>query len=529
MILLRVFAFASLVLPLCMRGQNLPHTYTETVITRYVNEFNTADNELYKEAISNNEALEFLKNNIPLFECPDKSLERTYYFRWWTYRKHIKKTPEGYVITEFLPTVSWAGKYNSICCAAAHHLYEGRWLKDNIILKDYIRFWFWGGGDPRLYSFGAADAIYNYYLVHPDKQLLAELYPELKKNFRAWENEKRDSTDMFWQTDDRDGMELSVSGFLSEGGRGYRPTLNSYMYGEAEALARIALVLGKVHESRFYQGKAIDIKAMINNRLWDKKDQFYKVIPCNGKMEFSPVRELLGYTPWFYNIPLEECSIAWRELFDTCGFAAPYGPTTTEQRCPDFKVVYEGHECQWNGPSWPYSTSLTLTALANFLNNYNSKIVTKENYFALLNIYSNSHRRVTEKKDTICWIDENLNPYTGDWISRTILKTLKNGNWDSLKGGVERGKDYNHSSFCNLVISGLIGVRPQNDGKILINPLVPDNVWEYFCLDNLYCQGKIISVMYDKSGKKYHKGKGFMIYVDGKCISHTSDVRKVIF
>jgi len=31
----------------------------------------------------------------------------------------------------------------------------------------------------------------------------------------------------------------------------------------------------------------------------------------------------------------------------------------------------------------------------------------------------------------------------------------KNGTWDDSKGGVERGKDYNHSSFCNLIISGL--------------------------------------------------------------------------
>ncbi|MFQ6929240.1 MAG: MGH1-like glycoside hydrolase domain-containing protein [Parabacteroides merdae] len=32
-----------------------------------------------------------------------------------------------------------------------------------------------------------------------------------------------------------------------------------------------------------------------------------------------------------------------------------------------FKVAYEGHECQWNGPSWPYATSMTLVGLANFV------------------------------------------------------------------------------------------------------------------------------------------------------------------
>ena len=42
-------------------------------------------------------------DKIPLFECPDEDIERTYYFRWWTYRKHFRKTSVGWVVTEFLP------------------------------------------------------------------------------------------------------------------------------------------------------------------------------------------------------------------------------------------------------------------------------------------------------------------------------------------------------------------------------------------------------------------------------------------
>ena len=70
----------------------------------YVDSFNRDDEQLYAN-IPNKKAWEFLKANIPLFECPDKDFEQTYYFRWWTYRKHVKKTPDGFVITEFLPKV----------------------------------------------------------------------------------------------------------------------------------------------------------------------------------------------------------------------------------------------------------------------------------------------------------------------------------------------------------------------------------------------------------------------------------------
>ena len=91
----------------------------------YVADFNSTDEEIYVQMYDNSEAEDFMKENIPFFECPDKELEKTYYFRWWTYRKHIKETPEGYGITEFLPDVHWAGKYNAICCPGMHQFAEG--------------------------------------------------------------------------------------------------------------------------------------------------------------------------------------------------------------------------------------------------------------------------------------------------------------------------------------------------------------------------------------------------------------------
>lgn len=103
-----------------------PALLTTAVLYKYVERFNADDQELYVNAIPNKDAAEFLKNNIPLFECPDEEIERTYYFRWWTYRKHIKATPDGYVVKEFLPNVSWAKKHNTINAPIGHHLYEGR-------------------------------------------------------------------------------------------------------------------------------------------------------------------------------------------------------------------------------------------------------------------------------------------------------------------------------------------------------------------------------------------------------------------
>lgn len=132
--------------------------------------------------------------------------------------------------------MSWSGKHNTISCPAAHHFYEGRWLRDAKFLDDYAVFWLQKGGSPRRYSFWIADAFYNRHLVTPDKKLLTTLLDDLILNDQAWEKSKRpDKTFPFTQIDDRDGMEVSI------GGSGYRATINSYMYGDAVAIARIAM------------------------------------------------------------------------------------------------------------------------------------------------------------------------------------------------------------------------------------------------------------------------------------------------
>jgi glycogen debranching enzyme len=189
----------------------------------------------------------------------------------------------------------------------------------------------------------------------------------------------------FWQNDGNDGMEVSI------GGSGCRATINSYQYGDALAISRIAELDGQPDLARTWREKAAALKALVQAKLWDPQAQFFMVLP-RGQSTLANVRELHGYTPWYFNLPDAEQSVAWRQLMDPLGFHAPFGPTTAEQRHPGFAVNYHGHECQWNGPSWPLATSVTLTALANLLNNYSQDVVTKADYWSTLQGYVRSHR-----------------------------------------------------------------------------------------------------------------------------------------
>ena len=507
----------------------------------YVKKFNISDNELYPQHITNVNAFEFLNENIPLIDLPDKELEETYYFRWWTFRKHIKSTDDGFVITEFLPEVGWSMKHNTINCPAGHHIYEGRWLKDPKYISEYIDFWLNKSGEGiRQYSFWVADAFLAFNNIHRNDSLISAQLKPLINNYSEWEKIRKGKENiLFSQFDDRDGMEFTASGRKLNDGteifgiESIRPTINSYMYADAKAISKFSYMSNDIENGEKYELKANEIKNELQRSLWNEELNFFTVLPKNYDETTKPldVRELIGYVPWYFNLPDDEekFEAAWDKIMDTTGFYAPVGLTVTEQSDPYFKITYEGHECQWNGPSWPFATTQTLKGLANFLNNYsNNKSVKKEDYYHLLLQYSRQHKLEIENGKIVNWIDENINPFTGDWISRTRLKNWDGEGWSEGKGGVERGKDYNHSGFTDLILSDLLGIKPKIDNTIEINPLIPDD-WEWFAVDNLYFQGKKFSLIWDKTGKKYNRGNGLSLFRDNILVAKSSKIEKITY
>lgn len=478
----------------------------------YVDKYNQRDHETTVNYIDNKSSWPWLRDNVPFFECPDKAFEEIYYFRWWTYRKHIVKTPVGFVVTEFLPPVPWAGKYNTISCSAGHHFYEGRWIHDPSYLSDYAIFWFRKGGNPRLYSFWAADSIYAFCLVHHDPKLSIGLLPDLIENYSAWERTHLDKNGLFWQIDDRDGMEDSI------GGSGYRPTINSYMYGDALAIKKIAELAKDPRVATEFQRKAEKIRTLVQERLWNGEAGFFETIPRHGTVSVD-VREEIGFVPWYFNLPEGGYEAAWKQLMESGGFLAPSGITTAEQRSPRFMFTYP-HECLWNGPVWPFATTQTLVGMANLLNHYDQTAVSKRDYFMHLMLYARSQHRRLPSGEVVPWIGEDLNPYTGEWIARRILHE-----WN--RQDKNRGKDYNHSCFCDLVITGLVGLRPRPDATVEVNSLLPEHTWDYFCLDRVRYHGHVISILYDKSGKRYGKGQGLRLFIDGKQVASSAQLGRL--
>lgn len=476
----------------------------------YVASFNADDVEYYPPMISNEDASEYLGSHIPLLDCPDKTIEKTYYYRWWTLRKHWKDTPDGHILTEFTPSVGWAGAYNSINCAVGHHIREARWMRDTEQwIKEYISFWLDYKGNSLSYSTWYASAAEDYLKLHPDYEFEALCLDKLVRLYEDREQSNLHSCGLFWSQDGCDGMEVSISG------SGIRPTLNSYMIADADAISKMAAHQGRFDLSKRFADKSAALREKMDRLLWD--NDFYKVIPCERNEEIQSdkrpevpadnnVREQIGYIPWYFGIPTAEKSAAFGFLTDDKGFRSPYGITTAERSHPRFMFKYP-HECLWNGPVWPFATSQTLTAIANHIRTNGEVCINKTDYYTLLRQYALSHRLVLGDGREIMWIDEDMDPFTGEWIARNELLA---DNWNPSRGGIERGKDYNHSTFCDLVLSGLLGIDAR-DGQLTVDPIIPED-WEYFCVTNL--TERNISVVYDKNGEHYGMGKGLHITGD---------------
>jgi hypothetical protein len=393
-----------------------------------------------------------------------------------------------------------------IACALGHHIYESRWLHDKTYVNQYVHAWYRGNnGQPmnllRRFSSWTADALYNKYKVDGDRDYLTDMFPDLQREFAAW-NDHLLPSGLYWQEDVRDGMEESVSGGRKQ--QYARPTINSYMYGNAMALAETARLTGNSPLAAQYADKAAQIKALVQTQLWNSDSLFFETLQAPGKL--AQAREAIGFIPWYFNLPDADGNFgqAWQQAGNTCGFLAPYGLTTAERRHPEFRT-HGCCNCEWDGAVWPFATAQTLTALANFLQSSQS-VVDANLYFRLMDLYVESqHHRG--------------HPYIGEYLDETT------GYW--LKGDQERSRYYNHSTFNDLIITGLVGLRPRADNILEIHPLLPVDVWDWFCLDRVSYHGKTVTVFWDKTGSKYQRGAGFFVLINGRVAAKTDKPENV--
>ena len=467
---------------------------------------------------------------IPVLDSPDSSINATYYYRWELVTKHLTygSAQTGYSFTEFIDRPFWSGAYGAISCPLGHQLDEVRWLNDRTIVRQFARYWFeTPGAQPRSYSNWYGAAMWGVYQVTRDSALLHRVLPYMKQQYAGWLAEHWDARQRMFRWDGlHDGMERNIDSRQTDdidtGAEGYRPTLNSYMYGDARAIARALALFGDAATAREYDARADSLRERVQHELWDERREFFlhqfahdekngvkaltRTYETGAYAGNGHGRELIGYVPWQFDLPVANKGYerAWRFLMDTAYFLARYGPTTVERHDPQFLI--SPRCCWWSGNSWPYATTQTLDAMANLLNDYRQSVVSAADWMRVFGIYTR-----TQQKGGRPYIAEAADPDNGSWAGHDTPN---------------HSEHYFHSAYVNLVITGLAGLRPRADDSLVVNPLAPPS-WDYFALDDVRYHGRRLTILWDRDGSRYGRGRGLTIFADGRVVAHAPGLERL--
>ena len=410
----------------------------------------------------------------------------------------------------------------------------------------------------RRYTWWPSRAAIERFRLDGRLEVLRHLYPHLKAEYSRWIAwSKSAQHDCLWQACHDDGEENSI------GLDGCRPSINAAMAGEAAALATMASLLGEERSTiEEYRSDETRWRRALHS-LWDETLQFFVTRtypPPESRQEairkrrtkvgklYSPpgpcppkwkngervnVRELMGLSwPFYHQQASPEHAVAWRQIKLEDGFAAKWGLRTAERRhtCYNFTTW-----CQtsWNGPVWPFESAKTATALINSLHDSTMRIALKEqaqvgpsDFFRLLNTYAMMHTKGTARAHPQGepFIGESFHPDDGYWYTRELMFQRK-------MGDKKRGDHYLHSSYIDLVLSGLVGLHVVlNDSakaRLVVEPLfVSGEQLTWFAASNVRVRGHDVDVAFDADGTRYGK-TGLAVWIDEELAAHSAELRRL--
>ena len=406
--------------------------------------------------------------NVPFFEIDDQEIQEIYYYRWKVFRSHIREIgSEGTTVLEFLDNVPWARQpFTDLNDSASFHILEGRWLRDPAIIDNLIDHLYAGGANDRHFSESIAAATESRTRVTGDPSPGLRHLDKMRTIFDQWDDHFDRARGLYWIEPLLDATEYTIAsidasgaGFTEQpsldqnhngftGGFAFRPSINSYQYGNALAIARFAALAGKSDVAVDFSRRAANLRNAVLDQLWN----------------------------------------------------------------PALVHFVDRYQRSTDGPSWPFQTSQVLTGLANLLDDYSQSVITPADYLRLLRQYTRQHLAGGDQPD----IQEDYDPDTG----RPIV-------------GLARSHHYEHSTYVDLIINGLIGVRPRSDETLDIAPLIAldlpadDRRIRYFALQNLAYHGHDIGIVYDAEGSRYGAGRGLSVFVDGRRLFGPGPLQRV--
>ncbi len=482
--------------------------------------------------------------NVPHFDCSDPWVRKMYDHRAYVLRKNMLDPKLGRMQWPTQSEGRWRSTWypNVISYGAGHQVREARWLRDPRYWEGHLRTWAEnakpdgvypshvtpGGPSDGQYTDWITSTAWEGHLVHPDRAFLAQVVNRLAANVRGWQKVYDPDgdglllVDSHWWT----GMEYQPSFFAFSD---YKPSkdfyqparpvglervdLTAYNYGNAMAVARIYRLLGQPEKAEEFDELAAKIAAAVATKMWRPEKRFFYSLRADDDA-VADVKEVIGVYPFYFGmLPWGKgYESAWASILDPKQFWTTWPVASASKECPAYSQTNwpgDGRAagCMWNGPTWPHANSLVMTAMARTLrasrdHNVADSPLKKEHLWTLFLSFTKAQYRDRDIR----------HPWTGEFYDGDT------GRWKTAE------RDYNHSTWLDILIPELIGVVPRDDDVLEVDPLLPEGALNHFILDGLRYHGHDVTIVWDApaagSPDRYADGrKGLSIYLDGRLMA----------
>ncbi|WP_248927557.1 MGH1-like glycoside hydrolase domain-containing protein [Paenibacillus hamazuiensis] len=471
----------------------------------------------------------------PRFESSDPLLDKTWKYRWFLLRHNLADPQYGNLPYPLFyegrshkkskrPFDKGGWEFSKLInLSVPLHIMDARWYHDPVYCEGALRNMKERPGEDGMFCCLTVDTVmhsfanfgcwaaYQLYLVHRNTALAAEMLPAMKANVAAWSRAYGNERDLLLiePKHTRTGKEYQPSYWYFHG---YpknpkdkttythlkRVDRAVYHYLNTLGIAKLCEAVGDPEMEAFTR-QAESIKRDILGKMWDEETAFFYDLHFETD-EKAFVKNIVGIYPGWAQMIDERFDGMIEHLFNEQEFHTKCPFPSVSADCPAYSSEggWMGHfvkgrnGCVWDGPTWPYTNSIALDALARESKRRGHRFDNRFAYY--LREYSFLHFMQRDLSQP--GLVEHYNSATGEPLSDE--------------------QEYNHSYYIDLVVSHVAGLSVEQN-RLVLDPL--DIGLDYFCLDRIRACGKELRITYRSpraAEARPDLEPGYRLYVNGR-------------
>ncbi|MGW5329707.1 MGH1-like glycoside hydrolase domain-containing protein [Streptomyces sp. NPDC004014] len=200
--------------------------------------------------------------------------------------------------------------------------------------------------------------------------------------------------------------------------------LNSYLYAEKRALAKVSRALGRHEAAETFDQDADRLRKKVRTRMYDPATGWFYDLHTDGHLVTSAGKGIEGAIPlWTGLASARQAAEVRKSLTDPQQFATPLPLPTMSRNSPDFDPTEPAY---WRGPVWLDQFLFTISGLRAYGYHHDAATLTEAALQHAQGLLGNAPIR------------ENYNPLTGAGQKTTNFTWSATALLELLRGGITR-------------------------------------------------------------------------------------------